>query len=52
MVRKIEGVKVTGFYGRVVSTGKKTFEEVAKEAAGYINSIGGFYAFAEWGLIR
>ena len=33
MVRKIEGVKVTGFYGRVVSTGKKTFEEVAKESA-------------------
>ena len=26
LIRKIEGEKVTGYYGRVVSTGKKTFE--------------------------
>ena len=33
LIRKIEGEKVTGYYGRVVSTGKKTFEEVAMESA-------------------
>ncbi len=33
MVRKIDNEKVTGYYGRVVSTGKKTFEEVARESA-------------------
>ena len=31
---------------------QKPYAEVVAEAAEYINSIGGFYAFAEWGLIR
>ena len=30
MVRKIDGQKVTGYYGRVLSNGNKSFEEIAK----------------------
>ena len=30
MVRKIDGQKVTGFYGRVLSNGTKSFDEIAK----------------------
>lgn len=30
MVRKIEGVKKSGFYGKVIANGKKTFEEILK----------------------
>ena len=33
LIRKIDNAKVTGYYGRVVSTGKKSFEEVATESA-------------------
>ena len=29
MVRKIDGQKVTGFYGRVLSNGTKSFDEIA-----------------------
>ena len=30
MVRKIDGQKVTGYYGRVLSNGTKSFDEIAK----------------------
>ena len=30
MVRKVDGVKQTGYYGRVLSNGKKSFDEIAK----------------------
>jgi len=30
MVRKIEGVKKSGFYGKVIANGKKSFEEILK----------------------
>ena len=30
MVRKIDGQKVTGYYGRVLSNGSKSFDEIAK----------------------
>lgn len=31
--RKMEGVTVAGYIGRVVSTGKKTFDEIARDSA-------------------
>ena len=31
--RKLEGVTVTGYYGRVITNGKKTFDEIARSAA-------------------
>ena len=31
--RKVDGTTLPGYIGRVISTGKKTFEEVAKESA-------------------
>ena len=30
LVRKIDGVKKTGFYGKVIANGKKTFEDIVK----------------------
>ena len=33
MVRKIEGVKVAGFYGKVITNGKKSFDEIARASA-------------------
>ena len=30
MVRKIEGVKKSGFYGKVIANGKKSFEDIVK----------------------
>ncbi len=30
MVRKIDGVKKSGFYGKVIANGKKSFEEILK----------------------
>ena len=30
MVRKIEGVKKSGFYGKVIANGKKSFKEILK----------------------
>ena len=33
MVRKIEGVKKSGFYGKVISNGTKTWEQIAEEAS-------------------
>lgn len=33
MVRKIEGVKRDGFYGRVITNGTKTWEQIAEEAS-------------------
>lgn len=30
MVRKVDGVKTTGYYGRVITNGTKTFEEILK----------------------
>ena len=32
MVRTIEGVKKSGYYGRVITNGTKTYEEIAEEA--------------------
>ena len=32
MVRKIDGVKKEGFYGRVITNGTKTWEQIAEEA--------------------
>ncbi len=32
MVRKIEGVKKSGFYGKVIANGKKSFEEIVKSS--------------------
>lgn len=32
MVRKIEGVKKSGFYGKVISNGTKSFEEIVKSS--------------------
>jgi hypothetical protein len=31
--RKLEGVTVTGYYGRVITNGKKTFDEIARSSA-------------------
>lgn len=31
--RKLEGVTVTGYYGRVITNGKKTFDEIARASA-------------------
>ena len=28
LVRKVENEKVTGFYGKVITNGKKTFDEI------------------------
>ena len=33
MVRKIDGVKVSGFYGKVITNGKKSFDEIARSSA-------------------
>ena len=33
MVRKIDGVKKEGFYGRVITNGTKTWEQIAEEAS-------------------
>lgn len=33
LVRKLDGVKTSGFYGRVITNGIKTFAEIAKESA-------------------
>jgi hypothetical protein len=33
LVRKINDVKVAGFYGKVVTNGKATFDEIARESA-------------------
>jgi len=33
MVRKIEGVKVSGFYGKVITNGKKSFDQIARQSA-------------------
>ena len=30
MVRKVDGVKKSGFYGKVIANGKKSFEEILK----------------------
>jgi hypothetical protein len=32
MVRKIEGVKKSGFYGKVIANGKKSFEDIVKSS--------------------
>ena len=32
MVRKIEGVKKSGFYGKVIANGKKSFDEIVKSS--------------------
>ena len=32
LVRKVDGVKVTGYYGRVITNGKMTYEQVAMDA--------------------
>lgn len=32
MVRKVNGTKVDGFYGRVISNGKKSYEQVAEDS--------------------
>lgn len=31
--RKVEGAMLTGYYGRVVTNGKKTFDEIARSSA-------------------
>jgi hypothetical protein len=33
MKRKLEGVTVPGYYGRVITNGKATFDEIARESA-------------------
>lgn len=33
MVRKIDGEKKEGYYGRVITSGKVTFDEIARESA-------------------
>ena len=33
MVRKIDGVKVAGFYGKVITAGKKSFDTIARQSA-------------------
>ena len=33
LVRKVENEKVTGFYGKVLTNGKKTFDEIARQSA-------------------
>ena len=33
MIRKVEGVKKEGFYGRVITNGTKTWEQIAEEAS-------------------
>ena len=33
MVRKIDGVKKEGFYGRVITNGTKTWEQIAEESS-------------------
>ena len=32
MVRKVDGVKKSGFYGKVIANGKKSFEEIVKSS--------------------
>lgn len=33
LVRKIDGVKTAGFYGKVITNGKKSFDEIARNSA-------------------
>lgn len=33
LIRKIEGEKKEGYYGRVITSGKATFDEIARESA-------------------
>ena len=33
LVRKVEGQKVTGYFGRVITNGKKSFDEIARQSA-------------------
>lgn len=33
LVRKIEGEKVTGYYGKVITNGKKSFDEIARQSS-------------------
>ena len=33
LVRKINGEKVKGYYGKVITNGKATFDEIARESA-------------------
>ena len=33
LVRKIENEKVTGYYGKVITNGKKSFDEIARQSA-------------------
>lgn len=33
LVRKIDGEKVKGYYGKVITNGKATFDEIARESA-------------------
>ena len=33
MVRKVEGAKVSGYYGKVITNGKKSFDEIARQSA-------------------
>ena len=32
MVRKVDGEKVSGFYGKVITNGKKSFEQIARQS--------------------
>ena len=50
--RKVEGVTKEGYYGRVITNGTKSFEDIVEQARLYIHTLGGFEKFAEWGLIR
>ena len=33
LVRKVEGKKTTGYYGKVITNGKKSFDEIARQSA-------------------
>ena len=33
LIRKIDGEKKEGYYGRVITSGKATFDEIARESA-------------------
>lgn len=33
LVRKVEGEKQTGYYGKVITNGKKSFDEIARQSA-------------------
>ena len=33
LVRKVEGEKTTGYYGKVITNGKKSFDEIARQSA-------------------